>query len=115
MPQSNDYRELRKRKRYQASIERKLNNHGSTEEDSNKSSLAKVERETREIQMLTQEAVNEQNRGLIVPPTRQLEELTRLVQGTSISRHPKSYLNIELGTTSGTAMLQSDTVLIWKA
>ena len=112
MLQSNDYRELRKRKRYQASIERKMCNHGSTEEISNKSSSAKVERETRDFQTLTQEAVNEQNRWLIVPPTRQLEELTRLVQGTSISRHPKSYLKTELGTTSGTAMLHSDTVLI---
>ena len=55
---------------------------------------------------------NEQIRGFIAPLTRLLEELTRLVQGMITSRHPNSYPRTELGTTSGTAMLQSDSVLL---
>ena len=42
------------------------------------------------MQTLTQEAVDEQIRGLIAPLTRQLEELSRLVQEMSTSRHPNS-------------------------
>ena len=58
---------------------------------------------------MTQEAVNEQIRGFIAPLTRQLKELTRLVQGMSTSRrHPNSYPRTELGTISSTAMPQSD-------
>ena len=108
---STDYRELRNGKRDQMSSGRIMSNHGSTEEIGNRSSPENVEGETPEFQMLTQEAVNEQFRGFIAPLTIQLEELTRLVQGITTSRHPNSYPRTELGFTSGTAMPQSDSNL----
>ena len=106
---STDYRELRSVKRYQTSDEGVMSHHGSTEEIANRRSSENVRGEIPEFQTLAQEAVNEQIRGFIAPPTRQLEELTRLVQGMSTSRHWNSYPRTELGTTSGTAMPQSDT------
>ena len=105
MLHSTDYRELRNGKRSQTSIERITS---STEEMANRSSSENVKREIPEFQRLTQEAVNEQIRGFIAPLTRQLGELTRLVQGMTTSRHPNFYPRTELGTTSGTAMPQSD-------
>ena len=89
MLHSTDYRELRNGKRYQNSIERTMRNQSSTEEIANRSSLENVE-EAPEFQTLTQEAVNEQIRGFITPLTRQLEELTRLVQGMTTSWHSNS-------------------------
>ena len=109
MLHSIDYRELRNGKRHQTSDERIMSHHGSTEESATRSSSENVEGEIPEFQTLTQEAVNEQIRGFIAPLTRQLEELTRLVQAMTTSRHPNSYPRTELGTTSGTAMPQSDT------
>ena len=85
-----------------------MSNHGSTEELANRSSAENVEGEVPSFQTLTQEAVKEQVRGFIAPLTRQLEELTRLLQGMTISRHPNSYPRTERGTTSRTAMPQSD-------
>ena len=82
--------------------------HGSSKEVANRILSGNVEGEIPEFQTLTQEAVNEQIRRFIAPLTSQLEELTPLVQGMSTSRHPNSYPRIELGTTSGTAMPQSD-------
>ena len=108
MPNFTEYREIRNGKRCQTSIERTLSNHGSTEGISKGRSLENVEGEVSEFQTLTQEAVKEQIRGFIAPPTRQLEELTRLVQGMTTSRHPNFHHRTELGTTSGTAMPQSD-------
>ena len=102
------YRELRNGKRYRSSDERLMSHHGSTEEVANRSSSENVEGEIQEFQTLTPEAVNEQTRGFIALQTRQLEELTRLVQGMSTSRHPNSYPSTELGTTSGTALPQFD-------
>ena len=60
--------------------------------------------ENPELYALTQEAVDEQIIGFIAPLTRQLEELTRLLQERSTSRRPHSYPRTELGTTSGMAM-----------
>ena len=85
-----------------------MSNRGSREEIANRGSSENVEREVREFQTLTQEAVNEQIRGFISPPSRQLNELTRLVEGMTTSGHPNSYPRTELGTTSGTAMPQYD-------
>ena len=85
-----------------------MSHHGSAEEIANRSSSENVEGENPEIQTLTQEAVNEQIIGLIAALTRQLAEMTRLVQGFSTSRHPNSYPRTKLGTNSGTAMPQSD-------
>ena len=85
-----------------------MSHHGITEEIANRSSSENVEGEIAEFQMLIQEAVREQVRGSTAPITRQLDDLTRLVQGMTTSRHPSSYSKTELGTTSGTAMPQSD-------
>ena len=103
-----DYRELRNGKRYQTSNERIMSNHGSTEEIANRNSSQNVKGDVPEFRTLTQEAVNEQIRVFMAPLTRQLEELTWLVQGMTTSRHPISYCRTDLGTTSGTAMPQSD-------
>ena len=109
---TSEYRELRNGERYQASIERIMSDDGSTEEIANGNSSENVEREVSEIQTLTQVAVNEQIRGFISPLTRQLEELTRLVQGMTTSRRPNFYPTTDLGNTSDTAMPQSD---MWKS
>ena len=111
MLHSTDYRELRNRKRYQTSDEHEMSHHGSTEEIVNRSSPENIEGGNPAIQMLTQEAVNEQIRGFIAPLTCPPEELTRLVQIMSTSKHPSSHPRIELGTTSGTAMPQSGSVV----
>ena len=85
-----------------------MSNHGSNEEIANRSSSEHVAGEIPEFQTLTQEAVKEKMRGFIAPLTRQLEELSRLVQRMNTARHPNSYPRTELSTTSGTAMPQSD-------
>ena len=82
--------------------------HSSTEEFVNRNSSRNIQRECPEIQTLKQEAVNEQIRGVFAPLTHQLGELTQLVQGISTSRHPNSYPRTGFGTTSGTAMPQSN-------
>ena len=81
-----------------------MSNHGSTDEIADRNSSENVEGEIPEFEALTQEAVNEKMRGFIAPLTRQLEELTRLVQGMTTSRHPNSYPRTELGTTFGTCL-----------
>ena len=103
-----EYREFRNGKRYQTSIERTMGNHSRTEEIANRSSSENAKREIAEFQTLTQETVNEQIRRSIALLTRQLEELTRLVQGMTTSQHLNSYPRTEFGTTSGTAMPPSD-------
>ena len=113
MLHSTDYRELRNGKRYQTSNELIMSNHGSTEEIANRSSSENIEGEIPEFQTLTQEVVNEHIRGFFDPLTRQIEELTRLVQGMTTSRHQTSYPRTELGTTSGTAMPQSENDSLW--
>ena len=77
-----------------------MSHHGSAEEIANRSSSENVEGENPEIQALTPAAVDEPIKGLIAPLTRQLEELTRLVQEMFTSKHPNSYLRTELGITS---------------
>ena len=72
-----------------------MSNHGSTEEITDRSASKNVEGKIPEFQTLTQEAVTEQIRGFIAPLTRELEELTRLEQGMSTSRHPNSYPRTE--------------------
>ena len=106
---STDYRKLGNGKCYLTSDESEISHHGRTEEIANRNPSEDVVGENLEIQTLTQEGVDEQIRGFIAPLTRQLEELTRLLQEMSTSRHPNSYPRTELGTTSGTAMPQSET------
>ena len=110
MPSSTENRELKNGKRYQTSIERTTSDDGSTKENAIWISSKNVEGELPEIQKLTQEAVNEQIRGFIAPLTHQLEELTRLVQAMTTTRHPNHYPRTEFGTTSGTATPQFDMV-----
>ena len=90
------------------SDEIELSHHGSTQEIADRNSSENVVEENPKMQTLTEEAIDEQIRGFIAPLTRQLEELTRLVQEMSTSRHPISYPRTELGDTSGTALPQSD-------
>ena len=87
-----------------------MSQHSSTEEVANKNSLKNIVGENREMQTLTQEALDEQIRGFVAPLTRQVEELNRLVQEMSTSREPKSNPRTELRTTFGTAMRQSGMV-----
>ena len=108
MLHSTDHGELRNKKLQQVSTERKMSHHGSTGELVNRSSSENVEGEIPESQTLTQDVVNEQIREPFAPPTRQLENLIRLVQGMFTSRHSNPYPKTELGATSGTAMPQSD-------
>ena len=110
MLHSNDYRELRNGKRYQVSDEREMGHHSSIEGITNRISSEEVEGENPAVQTLTQQAVKEQIRGLIAPLTRQLDDLTRLVEGKSTSRLPNSYPRTELGTASGEEQPQSDMV-----
>ena len=108
MLNSINYRALRNGKRYLTSDKREMSHHGSTEDIANRSSSENVVGENPDTQTLTQEAVDERIRGFIAPLNRQLEELTRLVQEMSTSRHPRSNPRTELGTTSGMAMPQFD-------
>ena len=112
MPNSTDNRGLKNGKRYRTSIERILRNHGSTEEIAKKCSSENVEREIPEFRTWTEGGVKEQIRGFIALLIRQLEELTRLVQGLTTSWHPNSYSRTKLLTTSATVMPQSDSIPI---
>ena len=80
MSDSDSYRELKSGKRYNTSLWRTMSENDSIEEDSAGNSSENFDEEVPEIHTLTQEAVNEQIKGFIAPLTRQLEELTRLVQ-----------------------------------
>ena len=55
-------------------------------------------------------AVNEQIKGLFAPLIRQLEKLTRLVQGLVTTPHPRHYPKFNSITTYGTTAIQSDMV-----
>ena len=103
-----DYRELRNGKGYLTSDKSEISHHGSTGEIADRNSSEIVVGENPELQTLTREAVDEQIREFIASLTRQLEELTRLVQEKSTTKHPNSYPKAELGATSGTTMPQSD-------
>ena len=85
-----------------------MSENGSIEENVTGNSSENVEEEVSEIQTLTQEAVNEQIRGILAPLNCQLGELTRLVQGMVITPHPSHYPRTAFGTTYGTARHQSD-------
>ena len=67
-----------------------MSENGSTEESVAGISSRKVE-EGPEIQKLTQETVIKQTKGFITPLTRQLEELTPLVQSMATTPHPRTY------------------------
>ncbi len=109
MLDSEKYRKLRNGKWYCTSTERPMSDNGSIEENISTNSSKNVKGENYEIQILTQEAVNEQIGCFIVPLTRQLEELTRLVQGLVTTLHQDHYPRTDFSPTSGTATFQSDT------
>ena len=108
MTDSSHYRELRNGKRYNTRIGRAMSENGSIEENVTGNSSENFEREVSEIHTLTQEAVNKQIKECVAPLTRQLEDLTRLVQELATTRHPSHYPRTDFGTTSGTATHQSD-------
>ena len=83
-------------------IKRTMSDHGSIAENVTGNSLENVEGEVSEVETLVQEEVNEQMRGFIPPLTRQLEELTRLVQGMVTTQHPDLYPKTDFGNISGT-------------
>ena len=86
-----------------------MSDHGSTKENATGISSENVEREVSQVKTLTQKAVNEQIRGFIAPLACQLDELTGLVQGMTTTQYPNYYPRTEFGTTSATAIPQSDT------
>ena len=102
------YKEIRNGKRYSTCVERAMSENGSIEETTTGNSSENVEVEVSEIHTSTQEVVNEQIIEFIAPPTRQLQELTRLVQGVVTPPHPSHYPRADFGTTSGTTTCQSD-------
>ena len=73
-----------------------MGDRGSTQENVTGYSSENVEGEVSEIQMLTQEAVNKQIRGLFASLTLRPEELTRLIEGVVTTQHPGHYLGLIL-------------------
>ena len=65
MPISAEYRELSNGKRFYTSKECTMSDHRSTEENITGNSSENIDGEVSEIQTLTQEAVNEHDRGFI--------------------------------------------------
>ena len=108
MLDSEKQRELRNGKRYNPCIHRRMSENGGIAEDVTGNLTEIVYAEVSEIQILTQEAVNQQIKRFISALTRQLEELTRLVQGMVTTTHPSHYPKTDFDTTSGTATNQSD-------
>ena len=68
-----------------------MSKNNGPEGKSAKNSHETDENEEPEICTLTQEEVNEQINSFIAPLTNQLEDLTRLVQGLSVTSHPNHY------------------------
>ena len=65
-----------------------MSENSSVEDNRAGNSSENVEEEFPEIHTLTEVVVNEQIKGFIAPLTRQLEELTRLVQRMVTTPHP---------------------------
>ena len=101
MLDSAEHRDHRTGKRFSTSMERSMSHHGSTEERVTGMSSENVRKQVSEAQPWTHETVNEPIRGFIATPFRQLEELTRLVQGTVSMQHPDHYPGTDSDTTSG--------------
>ena len=86
-----------------------MSENGNSEDNRASKSWENAEEEVLEIRTLTQEAVNEQVKGFSTPLTRQLEELTWLVQGMLTTPHPIHYPRADYNATSGAAVYQPDT------
>ena len=78
-----------------------MSENGGVEENRAGNSSGNVEEEVPEIQTLTQEAVNEQFKGLIAPLTCQLKKLTQLVQGMVTTPRPSHFPRADYSTISG--------------
>ena len=85
-----------------------MSENGSIEENVAGNSSENVEEEVPYINTLTQEAVNGEITRFIAFLTRQLKELTRLVQRMVKTPHPSHHPRTDYNTTSGTAAHQSD-------
>ena len=105
---SDSYRELRRGKMYNTKSGDTMSESGNLEDNRAANSLENTEGEVPEIRTLNQEAVNEQIKGFIAPPTRQLEELTPLIQGMVTTPHPSHYPKTDYSTNSGTTAHQPD-------
>ena len=101
-------RELRNGKRYNTNPRHTMSESGSIGKNAAGNSSKIIEGEVPEIHTLTQEEVNEQIKGFNAPLTRQLEELTWLVQGMVTIPHPSHYPRAEYSTTYGIDAHQSD-------
>ena len=88
MLDSEEYKKPGNGKRYNTSIERTMSENGSIWGNVIGKSSENVGEDVSEIQTLTQKEVSEQIRGFVAPLTRQLEELTGLVQRIVTTPHP---------------------------
>ena len=109
LPNFDSYRELKTGGRCNLNSGCTMSENCSVENSRTGYSSVNAEEEVLEMRTLTQEAVNEQIQGCIVPLTRQLEELTLLVQGMVTTPHPSIYPRTDYSTISGTAAHQPDT------
>ena len=86
-----------------------MSENGSAEDNMAGKASENTKGEVPEIRILTEEAINEQIKGFIAPLTRQLEELTRLVQGMVTTPHPCYHPKTDYSSISGTSAYQPDT------
>ena len=88
--------------------ESEMSENSIVEENQTNTSSENIEEEIPEVHTLIQKAVKEQIKKFIAPLTRQLEEMTRLVQGMVATVYPSPYSKSDYSTTSGTATYLSD-------
>ena len=88
MLDSDSYGEQRNGRSYNTNSGHTLTENGIVEDNRAAKSSEINEAEVPEIRTLTQEVVNEQIEGFIAPLTRQLKEMTPLVQGIATTPHP---------------------------
>ena len=108
MPTFDPYRELWNGKRYIMNTNDKIGENGSIENDRMDNPSENIGEDLPEDRLLTHEAVNEQMKKFIVPLTRQLKELTRLVRGMVTTPLPSNYPRAKYSAISGAAVHQPD-------
>ena len=84
--------QLRNGKKYDTANTLKMNDSKNTESSPIVNAPGRNARDELEVHALTQEEVNEQVRNHIGPLTKQLQDLTRLIQGMTTAQLPTSYL-----------------------
>ena len=116
MLESDSYREFRNGKGHKRNPERTMSENGSIEESRAGNSSENAEEEIPKIHTLSREAVSEQIKGFVAPLTRQLEELTRLVQGMVTTPHcPRTDYSTISGTAAQPDKFASDNLFIMLA